>query len=233
MWKPSCRTVPRLGIADAEPGADDAANRHGPARHSRGRLPSAARRRSSCFLQLLRACASSSFSSASVASSPSACRSRICLFVVADARFELALLGGEEDEAGQAEDEGEGDGGGGDVGGRPAALLAAEEVEEGGAGGRVAEGARGAPHRRGQQDQHERDQRQQRGGDEVQAGMLAEQLGRGDSWLAFQFLGRIDVHGHVVVVEVEDDGQGDGGLGRRQHDDEQGEDLPSTSNAGL
>ena len=44
--------------------------------------------------------------------------------------------------------------------------------------------------------------------------------------VSLQLLGRVDVHGHVVVVEVQHDGQGDGRLGRRQHDHEQGEDLP-------
>jgi hypothetical protein len=98
------------------------------------------------------------------------------LFVLADLRLKLALLRGEQDEADQAENEGESNGAGSDVSGSAATLFAAEEMEQGIASGRAAEGPQGTPHGRGQQNQHERQQRHQRGGNEIPARMFAEQF---------------------------------------------------------
>src|SRR5262249_62023665 len=98
------------------------------------------------------------------------------LFILPDLRLEVALLSGKLDEADQAEEESESDGAGGNIGRNSAAFFAAEEIEENSAGVRGSERPGSATHRRGQQDQHEREQRHQCGSDEIPARMFAEQI---------------------------------------------------------
>src|SRR5437763_8192956 len=50
-------------------------------------------------------------------------------------------------------------------------------------------------------------------------------LAKSNICLSLQLFRGIDVHGQVVVVEVQHDRQGDGRLRRRHDDDEQGEHL--------
>ena len=55
-------------------------------------------------------------------------------------------------------------------------------------------------------------------------GPLAASQMRSRKRLPLQFLRGIHIHGQMVVVEVQHDGQSDGGFGGSQHDDKQGED---------
>ena len=122
----------------------------------------------------------------------------------------------------QAQDERQGHGAGGHIGRPPARKVPASS--QCGESGRT--DAAQCPQGAGHQQQHKREP--------AAATWPPRTAGRGSRgcrgtispWLSFQFLGGIDVHGQVIVVEVEHDGQGDGSLGRGQDDHEQGKYLP-------